>query len=46
MLKAKSPFVPDLANDWDPKYFDSFQEQEAFYPGDSTKKKFRKVTLL
>ena len=32
MRKMKAPFIPELKNDYDTHYFDSFQEQEPFYP--------------
>ena len=28
----KAPFIPELKNDYDTHYFDTFQEQEPFYP--------------
>lgn len=44
--KMKSPFIPDLENDWDTKYFDKFTEQEPFYPSDKKiSKKIRKVSF-
>ena len=30
--KMKAPFIPELKNDYDTHYFDTFQEQEPFYP--------------
>ena len=30
--KTKAPFIPQLANDVDNKYFDQFKEEEPFYP--------------
>ena len=30
--KTKAPFIPEIQNDYDTKYFDSFQEEEPFYP--------------
>ena len=30
--KAKAPFVPQLTNDVDNRYFDNFDEEEPFYP--------------
>jgi hypothetical protein len=41
ITKTKAPFVPEVLNDWDTKYFDTFQEQDPFYP-ENTKKKGRK----
>ena len=28
----KPPFIPDLKNDYDTKYFETFEEEEPFYP--------------
>ena len=28
----KPPFIPDLQNDYDTRYFDTFEEEEPFYP--------------
>ena len=39
---VKAPFIPDIKNDWDNKYFDKFPEQEPFYPPISKKSKKRK----
>ena len=30
--KTKPPFIPEIKNEFDTKYFDSFQEEEPFYP--------------
>ena len=30
--KTKAPFIPDIKNDYDTKYFDTFPEEEPFYP--------------
>ena len=30
--EMKPPFIPDLKNDWDTKYFDAFEYIEPFYP--------------
>ena len=38
MRKMKAPFIPDLKNDYDTHYFDTFQEQEPFYPPASSSK--------
>lgn len=38
----KAPFIPDLTADWDTKYFDTFPEQEPFYPPEKKSKKKRK----
>ena len=35
LRKMKAPFIPDLKNDADSKYFDSFEEEEPFYPEES-----------
>ena len=41
--KMKEPFIPELKNDYDTHYFDTFPEQEPFYPPNtSTKGKQRK----
>ena len=34
----KAPFIPELKNDYDTHYFDTFQEQEPFYPPINTMK--------
>ena len=36
--KVKAPFIPDLKNDFDTHYFDTFPEQEPFYPPASSSK--------
>ena len=41
--EMKAPFIPEIENDWDTKYFDKFTEQEPFYPQEK-KKKIRKVS--
>ena len=30
--KMKPPFIPDIQNDYDTKYFEVFDEEEPFYP--------------
>lgn len=40
--EMKAPFIPDIDNDWDTKYFDKFTEQEPFYPPEKKNKKIRK----
>ena len=30
--KTKAPFIPEIKNDYDTKYFDTFPEEEPFYP--------------
>ena len=40
---VKAPFIPDIENDWDNKYFDKFSEEEPFYPPDDKKKKRKDV---
>jgi len=37
--KMKAPFLPNLQNDCDVKYFDTFPEQDPFYPTDKKNKK-------
>jgi len=41
--KTKSPFVPQLSSDWDTKYFDTFNEQEPFYPPEKKHRRGKKV---
>ena len=36
--KMKAPFIPELKYDYDTHYFDTFQEQEPFYPPASASK--------
>ena len=36
--KMKAPFIPELKNDYDTHYFDTFEEQEPFYPPASSSK--------
>ncbi len=36
--KMKAPFIPELKNDYDTHYFDTFQEQEPFYPPTTSSK--------
>ena len=40
--KSKAPFIPDIKNDYDTKYFDTFPEEEPFYPPISGNNKLRK----
>ena len=40
--KTKAPFIPEIKNDYDPKYFDTFKEEEPFYPPISENNKQRK----
>ncbi len=35
----KPPFVPDIKNDYDTKYFETFEEVEPFYPTKKIKKR-------
>jgi serine/threonine kinase 38 len=44
--EAKAPFIPEISNDWDTKYFDKFSEQEPFYPPEKKIKNIRKVSLI
>ena len=39
---TKAPFIPDLSGDSDTRYFDTFPEQEPFYPPEK-KKRTKKV---
>ncbi len=34
--KMKAPFIKELKNDYDTNLFDTFQEQEPFYPSTSS----------
>ena len=36
------PFIPELANNYDTKYFDEFEEDEPFYPINNTNQKEKK----
>ena len=38
---SKAPFIPELKNEYDTKYFEKFEEIEAFYPS-KTKNKFKR----
>ena len=40
---TKAPFIPDIKNDYDTKYFDTFPEQESFYPPESKKRKRKDI---
>ena len=40
--KSKAPFIPDIKNDYDTKYFDTFTEEEPFYPPITGNNKQRK----
>lgn len=40
---TKAPFIPEISHEWDTKYFDTFTEQEPFYPPEKKSKKGRKV---
>ena len=40
---VKAPFIPDIKNDYDTKYFDTFPEQESFYPPESKKRKRKDI---
>ena len=40
--KTKAPFIPDIKNDYDTKYFDTFPEEEPFYPPTSGNNRQRK----
>ena len=40
--KTKAPFIPDIKNDYDTKYFDTFPEEEPFYPPFNGNNKQRK----
>jgi hypothetical protein len=38
-----APFIPDIKNDYDTKYFDTFPEQEPFYPVEKKVKKRKDI---
>ena len=40
--KTKAPFIPEIKNDYDTKYFDTFPEEEPFYPPTSGNNRQRK----
>ena len=40
--KTKAPFIPEIKNDYDTKYFDTFPEEEPFYPPISGNNRQRK----
>ena len=40
---TKAPFIPDIKNDWDNKYFDHFPEKEPFYPPEKKNKKRKDI---
>lgn len=46
--KLKAPFIPEIKNDWDTKYFDKFEETEPFYRIEkhNPKQKYRKVSYI
>ena len=39
------PFIPELQNDYDTKYFDEFEEKEPFYPINDNNGKFQKKDM-
>jgi serine/threonine kinase 38 len=41
---TKAPFIPELNSEWDTRYFDTFPEQEPFYPPEK-KKRVKKVNF-
>ena len=40
---TRAPFIPDIKNDWDCKYFDHFPEKEPFYPPDKKMKRRKDI---
>ncbi len=42
---SKAPFIPDLTCEWDTKYFDTFPEQDPFYPPEKKLRKGKKVKI-
>lgn len=41
--RMKPPFIPSLKNDWDTVYFDTFPEQDPFYPIEKKVKKRKNI---
>ena len=46
ILNSKAPFIPELKNDYDTHYFDSYDIKEPFYPSIKKKKKRKDVEYL
>ena len=42
----KPPFIPDLQNDYDTRYFDTFEEEEPFYPTKKPLKRRKDMEFL
>ena len=40
---TRAPFIHDIKNDWDCKYFDHFPEKEPFYPPDKKMKRRKDI---
>ena len=46
ILNSKAPFIPELKNEYDTHYFDSYDIKEPFYPSFKKKKKRKDVEYL
>ena len=46
ILNSKAPFIPELKNEYDTHYFDSYDIKEPFYPSIKKKKKRKDVEYL
>ena len=43
---TKAPFIPDIKNDYDTKYFEEFEVEEPFYPPEKKYKKRKDIEFL
>ena len=43
---TKAPFIPDIKNDYDTKYFEKFEVEEPFYPPEKKYKKRKDIEFL
>ena len=43
---TKAPFIPDIQNDYDTKYFEKFEVEEPFYPPEKKYKKRKDIEFL
>ena len=46
ILNSKAPFIPEIKNEYDTHYFDSYDIKEPFYPSFKKKKKRKDVEYL
>ena len=44
--KTKPPFIPDIKNEYDTKYFENFEQKEPFYPTPKKHKKRKDIEYL